>query len=147
MALSMLLEQTRNYVTGLNDEALIEYLQIGVEMYEPDAVAFARDEYGRRNLDPERMAQIERGVKARLAAQSAEVAELRHRPLGRLGRSLSVIAGFGGLPLIPLFLIWLHLRGKGEHRKASELWTFALLGFAGMMLLLLLTTVLKPSMR
>ena len=38
----MLNARTREHISGLNNEALIEYVTVGLDLYEPEAVEFAR---------------------------------------------------------------------------------------------------------
>jgi|GEM_PF-4574926 len=47
----MLLQQTRDYIQGLNDLELVDYIREGI--YEPEAMLFAKEEFERRKLDPQ----------------------------------------------------------------------------------------------
>jgi len=59
-------EQTKTYIVELSDEALLEYVLTGTRMYEPDAVAFAKEELTRRNISDEQKATMRSSMLAKL---------------------------------------------------------------------------------
>lgn len=67
----MLYEQTKNHILGLSDADLVEYVLTGARMYEPDAVAFAREELNRRNLPSEQLAGLRRPIVTKLTRYDA----------------------------------------------------------------------------
>lgn len=122
----MLLEQTRDYISDLSDGELIEYVLEGI--YEPDAIAFARQEIERRQLDPQQMQQLEAVAQERVDAKRAHIAEVMNEPLGCTGRTLAFMGGFFmGFTLH--FIIWIVLDRKCETRKQKDIREFALAGF------------------
>ena len=130
----------RESITGLTDEALLEYIQVGTTMYETDAVEFARQVMAGRGIVPERRKELERIIEERRAAETARKAEVGNRPLGRVGRTFALIGGVCTvLPFSMVYLIaWIHLRHRGEHRKLRDLRTFSLMGLASLLPLLIL---------
>jgi hypothetical protein len=63
----MLHEQTKEYILGLGDAELLEYVLTGRRMYEPEAIAFAQAELDRRTLPAERMAALRPRIVDKLA--------------------------------------------------------------------------------
>src|SRR5690348_3381872 len=123
----MLHEQTREFITSLSDEQLEQYVAVGMEAYEPDAVEFARAEFERRRLDPRRFAGAAEQAKAQIAEVKAQDAAIAVMPLDRLGRFNAFI--FGIFVLSPLYvLIWLRLESAGARQKAREIWRFGIMG-------------------
>ena len=45
----MLYEQAKTHITNLGDAELVAYITTGARLYDPDALAFAREELARRN--------------------------------------------------------------------------------------------------
>ena len=67
----MLHEQTREYISGLDNAALLEYVMTGWRMYEPEAVSFARAELNRRGLQPQQIEPHHQAIAQRLAEYDA----------------------------------------------------------------------------
>jgi len=78
----MLDPEVSRYICGLSDADLLEYVNADPELYQSEAVAFARQEMERRGLKGERLEAVEEMVEARAAARSTEAAEAGARPLG-----------------------------------------------------------------
>jgi len=124
----MLHEQTREFITSLSDEQLAQYVAVGTEAYEPQAVEFAQEEFARRRLDTQRFVAVQEQAKAQIAEVKAQDAAIATMPLDRLSRFNAFI--FGIFILSPLYvLIWLRLESAGAHRKAREIWRFGIMGF------------------
>ncbi|HWE95943.1 MAG TPA: hypothetical protein VG269_18415 [Tepidisphaeraceae bacterium] len=124
----MLSDANQKYIRGLSDDELAEYVQAGVEMYEPEAVEFARGEFERRNLSPELVVQKTEVAKVRLAGAKAAEREVASQPLDRDSRLLAFALGWTILTPIWLFK-WLGMQHRGEYQKSRDLLRF---GFAGM---------------
>ncbi len=69
---SMLHEKTIEYITGLSDERLVEYLLLGTRIYEPEALAFAQKELDRRQIAPERLSAIRQPMISEVAKYDAK---------------------------------------------------------------------------
>lgn len=68
----MLYQQVREYITGLSDTDLLEYVLTGRRMYDAEAVAFAKAELERRNLSPELVATVKGDIQPKLAGQDLQ---------------------------------------------------------------------------
>ena len=84
------------------------------EDYLPEALAAAKDELSKRNVAPERVAQLEAGVQSQQAAADAKAQERLDWPT-RIFIFL-FCAGLLGLVLA------VYYDGKGYKRKASDCW-------------------------
>jgi hypothetical protein len=124
----MLRDAIQEHIRGLSDDELAEYVQAGVEMYEPEAVEFAREEFARRNLSPEMIVQKTEVARDRLAVAQAAEREAASQPLDRDSRLLAFTLGWTILTPIWLFK-WLGMQHRGEYQKSRDLLRF---GFAGM---------------
>lgn len=128
----MLNARTREHISGLNNEALIEYVTVGLDLYEPEAVEFAREELNRRNIEPELHAKLRVEVSHAVDAQvSAEIAK-EFRPLARWGRILAFIFGWAILSrfwLVIWVVIWLNMYLRHQYQAARDLWRFGFLGW------------------
>jgi len=122
----MLREQTRDYISKLSEEGLIEYVLEGI--YEPEAVAFAKQEIERRHIDPQRFSQLHAVAAGRVEVHRAEAEATDSRPLGRIGKTFAFIGGFCGL-IWPLFLAWMFLDNGSNTKKRKDIWTWAAAGF------------------
>jgi len=136
----MLHERTRQYIRSLKDVELWEYIQTGTDRYEPEAVAFAREQFEERNLDPEQIGRIEAEAKSRATDEAADRVEAAARHLGPMGKIMAFIGGCLGLPALFYLLIWYNFRKQGEHQKARELWVY---GFSGLGSVLILAAILR----
>jgi hypothetical protein len=134
----MLHDRTRQYIRGLKDAELWEYIQAGTERYEPEAIAFAREQFEERKLDPEQIGRIEGEAKSRAAEEAADRTEAAARHLGWMGTFLAFVGGCFGFPVLFYFFTWYTLRKQGEYQKASDLWNYGLAGLASMVILVLL---------
>jgi multisubunit Na+/H+ antiporter MnhB subunit len=81
---------------------------------------------------------METDAKVRLAAKAAEVSEIATRSLGPLGKAVAFISGFLGLPLVPVFIVWLCFEHRGEKQKGRDMWTFALFGFGTLIVVVII---------
>jgi hypothetical protein len=54
----MLRPQVKDHILALSDVALLQYVLTGQRLYEPEAIAFAREELSRRPLTTERRAEL-----------------------------------------------------------------------------------------
>jgi hypothetical protein len=63
----MLHERTKAYILGLSDIDLLAYVMTGERVYEPEAIAFAREELDRRKLAPDQVAHLSAPIIAGLA--------------------------------------------------------------------------------
>jgi len=77
----MLHEKTIEYITGLSDEQLAEYILVGTRVYEPEALAFAQQELDRRQIAPERLTEIRKPLISRVAQYDAHASidDMPHR--------------------------------------------------------------------
>lgn len=136
--------EVREYIIGLTDDSLVEYLQAGTTMYGAEAVEIARQVMADRRIGPERLKELEAIVEERRIAETARLAEIGNRPLGWMGRTLAFLGGLCGIfPFLLCYLVaWFHLRSRSERRKVRDLWKFALTGLVSLPALLLLLTLL-----
>lgn len=131
----MLYERARDHISNLSDQDLAEYVKEGTEMYDPEAVAFARQEMERRGVSAEQLRELESQAEARIEQRNAEAEEMAKRPLGTTGRILAFAGGFIGFPLLIFLIASGRMRDRGEYRKARELRHMGFMGFAVFMLL------------
>lgn len=140
----MLHAETTKHIRGLTDEALADYVATGVEMYEPEAVEFAREEFARRNIDPALLARAQNAV---VAVRHTYWAQAERGAVAPADWADKVIAFVGGMlfPLmwLPLVLWFLRLLGRGEHRKAVQWAICAAIGAAAMMIFALATVLFQ----
>ena len=138
----MFQEQTKEYISNLSDLELIEYIKEGI--YEPEAIEFAKQEVAARNLDPQRLAELESSAQLKNETLRAQVAEAAERPLGKLGKVLAIIGGLNmlGIGGICLLIAWGQFRERGERLKIKEMWRRAMYGFVVMWLILILLFVI-----
>lgn len=127
--------RTREHIAALTDEALIEYIAVGVDVYQPEAVEFAREELSRRNIVPELLARHQEEalliVNARVRAEIAS----EFRPLGRWGRILAFI--FGWATFTPIWLVaWLRMYSRAQYQAGRDLWRFGMLGWGFWMIVI-----------
>jgi hypothetical protein len=54
----MLRPQVKDHILALSDAALLQYVLTGPRLYEPEAIAFAREELQRRPLTTEQRAEL-----------------------------------------------------------------------------------------
>lgn len=123
----MLHEKTQEYVRGLSDGDLVSYVEIGTKAYEPEAVAFARRELGKRNLDPEFVAAYQTVVRAQVGVARAAERAISTRSLDRDGKVVAFVFGFAVLTPI-WWCVWLGFLIRREHQKAREMWRYGLRG-------------------
>jgi len=126
----MLLEQTREYILALSDEALIEFVLDGT--YGPEAVAFAAEEIKRRDLDPQRLIQLKAVATARVQARRTVTTVPANQQLSASEKRGAFIHG------LILFLHWPSLgmvlfSGLGsKNRKNRERRKYIVMGFLTM---------------
>lgn len=128
----MLNPRTREHISGLNNQALIEYVTVGLDLYEPEAVEFAREELNRRNIAPELHAKLRVEVSHAVDAQMSEEIAKESRPLARWGRILAFVFGWAILSpfwLVIWFVIWLNMYLRHQYQAARDLWRFGFLGW------------------
>ena len=130
----MLYEQTKSYITALDDARLTEYVQVGTDEYEADAVAFAHEEYRRRALDPGVLSAAIASDAARDAARIAAASE----PLDGYEKVGTFLKG-----MVNIFTPWMLLlphpaNVTGEYRRNRARRRPRLAGFASAILLLVL---------
>ena len=80
--------------------------------YLPEALAAAKDELGKRNLAPERVAQLEATVRSQATEAEAKAQE-------RLGRPVRIFIFCAGLPGA---LLAVYYDNKGYKQKALDCW-------------------------
>ena len=131
----MLTDQARNYIVGLSNEELAKYLRAAPETYEPEAVAFARAEFDRRGLDPAVASRLDAEAAVLTSAEEIERASAAQRPLDGWGKTNAFLAGCFGLPIIPLLLVQMRFRRRGEDLKIRQMWKLAFIGFGTMWLI------------
>jgi len=124
---TMFTEKTRHYIANLSDEDLMEYICAGEGTYDPDAIAFAKEEISRRGIDPTHIATLQAGATEKLVAAKADDDARASEPLDGWWRLVSVV--FGGVILTPIgWLILLWLGHRGFARKKQEFVRFSALG-------------------
>src|SRR5438874_285924 len=102
----MLHEQARNHIVGLTDEELAEYIQGGTELYQHEALEFAREEFSRRNLSPEAIQRLAADASDHINSRNQVALESASRPLGSGGRIAAFIAGLATTGVItPIVMI------------------------------------------
>ena len=132
----MLRDTTQNYICGLTDEELSSYIEAGTDVYEPDAIAFARAELGRRNLDPRRLRDLQSAAIAAVTLARLNDSIAADSELDRDGRVLAFVCGAAILSPI-WFFVWLRLLHRREYRKARDMWRFGLLGLGSQLAILI----------
>ena len=117
--------EIEDHIRGLSDIELLEYTKI--DTYLPEAIEFARQELGARNLSPEQLSALE----AELLQERQQLKEIDHAPLSNFSRVSIFICGlFFGLPWIIFFPLWHRFQEEGTRRKKKEMWIIGFLGFA-----------------
>jgi hypothetical protein len=140
----MLHAQTTKHILGLTDEALADYVATGVEMYEPEAVEFARQEFTRRNIDSALLAKAEAAVVALRRTYWAQAEQAAVAPTDWADKAIAFVGGMlFPLMRLPLVLWFLRLQGRGEHRKAVQWAIYAAIGAAAMMIFALATVMFQ----
>jgi hypothetical protein len=132
----VLLEQVRHYILGLSDEDLLEYC--ACPDYEPEAIAFAKEEIARRDLLQESLEYSNAVTQWR---SRETIRQRRIAPYLRLSCRAKVFAFITGLlPIHGIFrLIEMSERFDklGQKRRKRELWLFVFCGLATLLLLIL----------
>jgi hypothetical protein len=121
----MLHEKARTHITGLANDELAEYIRGGTDLYQEEAIRFAREEFARRNLSPEVVRELETEAIHRVAFRTLTNQEMASRPLGAFGKIAAFMAGFlspGGITVIILFIVSNGFKSRGEEGKAAEMW-------------------------
>jgi len=144
-------EQTRDFILGLGDVDLAEYVETGTTLYEPEAVEFARREFQRRNID----LNIDLNqVKVEVAARKNETVELgaaaAELPLHGALKFVAFLGGFFITSLLPIVLLMVASHGfrqRGELRRASEMWRFVGYGVITLLSLFMLTLAIVAYSR
>lgn len=132
-------EQTRSYVTALDDKQLTEYVQVGTSAYRGEAVAFAREEYRRRALDPRALSDVIASDAAREAARISAASE----PLDAYEKVATFLKGMGNV-FTPWMLLLPHPGNVyGEHRKNRTRRRYRLAGFLSVILVLALYVAIR----
>ena len=85
--------------------------------YLPEAQAAAREELGRRNLPPERGAQLESVAQSHKAAEEAKARERLSWPMRLLAVMLLLFFKIAGI------LLAVYYDSKGYKQKARDCWT------------------------
>ena len=120
----------KEHIEGLSDPELIEYVLTGTELYEPEAVEFARLEVGRRNLSLGADDQVTVDAAQRVLDRRISEFRAASRPLGWGARILAVCFGWSifGVVCVAWVIAWARMRKRGQTRKAADLWRFGFLG-------------------
>ncbi|HEY2584841.1 MAG TPA: hypothetical protein VGI81_03630 [Tepidisphaeraceae bacterium] len=135
----MLYEQTKSYIGSLSDAQLTEYLQVGTDAYEADAVSFAREEYRRRALDLRILSDAMDAEAARDAARTASASQ----PLDRYEKVATFLKGMVAV-LKPWTLLLPHPANVfGEHRRNRERRRYRLAGFASVIVLIVVYVAVR----
>jgi hypothetical protein len=121
-------DRVREHICGLSDEQLVTYIIVGIDVYEPQAVEFAREEFQRRALDPALVSKLTNEAVGRLQAEREAQAEAAGRPLDFLSIVFAFCAGFTVIGLFSLALRDARFRMAGEDRKSAQLWKSAGVG-------------------
>jgi hypothetical protein len=127
----MLSELAKEHICRLGDQQLAEYIATGEQMYEREAVEFARRQFAERRLNDQAVVHLKSEAHARVAADSALKEQIAATPMDWDGKVLSFIGGLlgiGGLPLV--FRIWVRMDIRGQYRKAKDMKRFYFWGFA-----------------
>jgi hypothetical protein len=126
----MLDEQVREYVTKLGDLELIEY--VASSDYQPQAIEFAREEFARRKLDSQQLADLQTKAQANAKVRALEETEFAAEQLGRGGRAIAFVAGMGmfGVGGLALWVAMYHFKDRGQRQKIRDMWRCGWYGFA-----------------
>jgi len=84
----MLHEETERHISGLSDPELLEYVLMGLRLYEQEAVEFARIELYSRRITEETLAEYRPAIVAKVAAYDEQTQEAEVVPNVQ-GRSAS----------------------------------------------------------
>jgi hypothetical protein len=136
----MLREQVKEYISGLSDPDLVEYVQIGTGLYEPNAVSYAEQELDQRQIDPDRLAELLDEAQCRIAHKKAEAARQAAQPLSSRGKMIAFAAGFFGGWHVILDLIVDH--GDEKSRRSQDRRKFMLLGLTTVLFIVMLFAVI-----
>ena len=82
----MLPGRTREYISGLSDEELTQYVAVGIDAYDADAGDFARAEFARRKLDGDHLAEVTSKTRAEIAQARAKESAVAATPLDGVSR-------------------------------------------------------------
>jgi hypothetical protein len=127
----MLSEFSKEHIRSLSDPELAEYVAIGEQIYEPEAVTFAQQEFATRKLDERAVLDLQLQVKAQLEQEAAARQIAASAPLDFSGRLLAFIAGLIGIASLPtVFHVWVKMDIRGENQKARDTKRFFAWGFA-----------------
>src|SRR2546423_12040668 len=112
----MLHDRTIQHITKLRDEALAEYIASSAEVYEADAISFAREEFQKRGLASQDLLAVQKIGRER-AADAARMRKLASTaPLKQDGKLLAFV--FCLVVISPVyFIFWLRL-SRVRHNPA-----------------------------
>ncbi len=146
-------KELESHIRSLSDTHLVEYTRM--DTYLPEAIQFAKDELARRNLGPERLAEIEKALDNRAKAEvEEERTAAASKPLAFEWRLWAFLYGLGnavlglflmipftvweryvvallwdvGLPGLVLATVWLRLSKEGARHKIRDTCIFFFLG-------------------
>jgi hypothetical protein len=115
----------------LSDDQLAAYVEIGERVYDPDAVAFAREELDRRKIDPRLLTDAKAFVQK---VDEQEIARA-NAPLESINRIVAVMCAMAIFTPVG-YVLWLRMQRRGEYRRSRELRFFGAIGF-GLWLILI----------
>jgi|SRR5579859_3054702 len=142
----MLTDRGKEHIQSLDDQQLAEYIAAGEQMYERDAIEFAREEFSRRNLDQGTVAQLEAEAKLQVEADVRVREAIAVEPLDGDGKALAFIGGLLGLALAPkAFFVWNGMETNGQYQRAKDVKRWFLLGLTINILALILLGIVLSS--
>ena len=118
--------------------------QRGGEIYEPEAVEFAKQEFNRRGIDPALLVRADAAAVALRHTYWAQAERAAVAPTDWADKAIAFVAGF----LFPLMcfvvVMWfLRLQGRGEHRKAVQWIAYAPIGAATLIIVLVVAALVN----
>lgn len=120
----MLTGPTREYIIALSDDRLVEYILSGTGLYQEEAIKFAREEFNRRELHPDRVAEISAIATARVRDAERNEAAAAAQPLDFWDK---VNAFLWPLPFETL-MAWVGDDIRGRTRQRAQRLRYAFLG-------------------
>jgi hypothetical protein len=99
--------EVEGHIRNLSDVELLEYIKHGVDVYTPEAIALAEQEFSRRGLSREQIGEIE----AQVAKRESGRAERARQPLDTANRILLFLCGL--FPFYGLVAVARHFGASG----------------------------------
>jgi hypothetical protein len=136
----MLTEQARQHIQSLGDDELVLCVISGTQIYDEEAIQFARQELERRRLEPTRIAELEASTVTRINAMEESKRAEAEEPFDAWERFYTFLGG----PLFfgRLLFEWLGHDLAGRQRRAQQTLQYGCLGIIFWWLVIVLAVYL-----